>query len=90
MAASVYDDLADAIRELVQGEARVVSPPVERWKVTQAEPLVIESTEDDIVLEEGDPDVEIDRLVLALRPEVGDTVRVHQDGSDWIIAGVIA
>jgi hypothetical protein len=55
-----------------------------------ANPLIIEQVNGDIVLEEGDPDVEIDRAVLAQRPAVGDRVRVHQDGEDWIVAGVIS
>lgn len=88
---TVYDELAEAIRGIARGEARTVSPPVERWKVTISDPLTIERVggDGDLVLEEGDPDVEIDRAVLADRPAVDDLVRVHHDGEDWIVAGVI-
>lgn len=88
---TVFDELAEAIRDIARGEARTVSPPVERWKVVKAEPLTIERVggDGDVVLEEGDPDVEIDRAVLAERPAVDDLVRVHHDGEDWIVAGVI-
>lgn len=87
---SVFDELVDEIRDMVRDEARQVSPPVERWKVTSSNPLVIEQVGGDVVLEEGDPDVEFDRAVLDVRPDVDDTVRVHHDGQDWIVAGVIA
>lgn len=88
---TVYDELAAELRALAQHEARTVSPPVERWRVTKADPLTIERVggSGDLVLEEGDPDVEIDRAVLAERPAVDDLVRVHHDGEDWIVAGVI-
>lgn len=76
---------------MCQEVAVVASPPVQRWKVVAVQPLAIVQVgdEDDLVLEEGDPDVEIDRSVLANRPVLGDLVRVHRDGDDWIVAGVI-
>lgn len=88
---TVYDRFAERLKGLVHDTAREASPAVERWRVTSSNPLVIEQIDGgDIVLEEGDPDVEIDRAVLAARPAVGDRVRVHSDGADWIVAGVIA
>lgn len=91
---TAYDELADRIRGLVREEARVASPPVERWMVTSSDPLIVEQVGGDIVIEEGDPDVEIDRAVLDDRPDVDDLVRVHSDGEGegkgWIVAGVIA
>lgn len=87
---NVYDELVDAIREMIEHNARAASPPVERWKVLKSNPLTIEMIGDGLVLEEGDPDVEIDRAVLADRPAPGALVRVHHDGEDWIVAGVIA
>lgn len=88
---TVFDELAEAIRGIARGEVRTVSPPVERWRVTNADPLTIERVggDGDLVLEEDDPDVEIDRAVLDERPAVGDLVRVHHDGEDWLVAGVI-
>lgn len=90
---TVYDELASKLRGLVDDRARVASPPVERWKVTSADPLIVEQVNGDVVLEEGDPDVDIDRSVLDPRPAVGDVVRVHSDGqgegSGWMIAGVV-
>jgi hypothetical protein len=87
--ANVYDILIDRLKGLVRNEAVAASPPVRRAKVLTADPLVVEGIEDDIQLEEGDPDVEIDRGLLSDRPAVGDTVRVHSDGSDYIIGGAV-
>lgn len=86
---SVWDRLADTIRGMVREEAQAVSPPVARYRVTSADPLTVEELDGDLVLEEGDPDVEIERGLLTVRPDVGDVVRVHKDGSDYVIAGVI-
>jgi hypothetical protein len=44
---------------------------------------------DELLLEEGDPDVEFGREVLQDRPAKGDVVRVHSDGDHYIVAGVI-
>lgn len=88
MARTVYDDLADRLRTLAREEARSASPPVNRARVLSADPLVVDLG-DDLLLEEGDPDVEFDRAVLADRPAAGDAVRVHCDGADWIVSGVI-
>jgi hypothetical protein len=85
---TVYDELADRIRGLVREEAPKVSPPVSRGRVVSADPLVVDCG-DDVLLEEGDPDVEFDRAVLQDRPAAGDAVRVHFDGEDWIVSGVI-
>ena len=115
MARDVYAELADAIRGAARDQAREVSPPVERFRVVEVEPLAVEQLNGDLMLavdvhvrvallehqvpveqlngdlmlEEGDPDVDIDRGLLTDRPEVGDLVRVHHDGSDWIVGGVI-
>lgn len=92
MPRTVYDDLADRIRGLVEDRVAATAPKVLRFKVLTADPLVIEQIDGELVLEEGDPDVEIDRRLIATpedRPDVGDLVRVHHDGEDWIVAGVI-
>jgi hypothetical protein len=86
---SVFDELAEKIRGMAGEEAKRVSPPVTRGKVKSADPLIV-VLPDDIVIEEGDPDVEFEkRLLGADRPEEGDTVRVHHDGQDWIVGGVV-
>ena len=84
-----YARLADAVRGMVRDEARVASPPVECWRVLRSDPLLLDQINGDVQLEEGDPDVVIDRGVLADRPAEGALVRVHHDGDDWIVAGVI-
>jgi hypothetical protein len=89
MARTVYDELADRLHGIAHRVAKDASPPVERGKVTHADPLVVELIGEDVTLEEGDPDVEIDRGLLTDRPTAGDTVRVHKDGADYVIAGVI-
>lgn len=87
---TVYDELADRIRSLVH---RTVESRggggVQRFKVISANPLVVEQLAGDLVLEEGDPDVEVVGALLAARPSIGDTVLVHADGEDWIIGAVI-
>lgn len=90
MAGDPYDELADRIRRLAREEATSASPPVERAKVQKSNPLVVELIGEDLRLEEGDPDVEIDEALLTDRPAVGRTVRVHRDAQDdYVIAGVI-
>ncbi len=89
--ATVYDDLADRIRSLVHRTvaSRGGGGSVQRFKVISANPLVVEQIEGDLVLEEGDPDVDLVGALLADRPSIGDTVLVHADGEDWIIGAVI-
>lgn len=85
----VYGDLAKRLRQLAGDEAKRVSPPVQRGKVKSADPLIVELP-DDVLIEEGDPDVEFEkRLLNDDRPAEGDTVRVHHDGQDWIVSGVV-
>lgn len=89
MARTVFDDLVDRLVDLVHDEApRVTAPAVERGIVVVTEPLIVDIG-DDLLLEEGDPDVEFDRALLADRPAKGDAVRVHSDGDAYIVAGVI-
>ncbi|MGH2898976.1 MAG: hypothetical protein ACRDMZ_09915, partial [Solirubrobacteraceae bacterium] len=87
--ASAYDRLAGRLLDLVAARVEASEPAkIERGRVLQASPLVVDLG-DDVLIEEGDPDVEFDRAVLAERPVVGDAVRVHFDGEDWIVSGVI-
>lgn len=89
MTMTAYDRLVDRLFDLVgTGIAESATPRVERGTVVRASPLVVDLG-DDVVIEEGDPDVEFDRGVLAVRPAPGDAVRVHFDGQDWIVSGVI-
>lgn len=84
---SAYDRLATVIHGMVDERARQASPPVSRGEVVKSDPLAIDIG--DTVIEEGDEDVLIDRGLLTVRPDVGDTVRVHYDGDEWIVAGVL-
>lgn len=88
---SVYDDLAARIRGAARHHARVESPPPMRFKVARTSPLTLHHLGAvDLVLEEGDPDVEIARDVLESRPSVGDIVIVHADQfHDYIVSGVV-
>lgn len=87
---SAVQELAARLRAAMREEARRVSPPVRRFKVRRRNPLVVEEMGGDLILEEGDPDVEIDRATLADRPLKDDLVRVHVDEQgDYIIGGVI-
>lgn len=87
----VWEDLAQELRGSMQTEARKVSPPVQRGKITSLDPLEV-TLEDDTQLSEEDEDVEFARDLKATDADVaeGDTVRVHQDGhGDYVISGVI-
>jgi hypothetical protein len=83
---SAVDELADRI----VGMTRRRSAHVERFKVVQAAPLVLDQIEGSLILEEGDPDFEIAAAVDSAAPVKGDMVLVHQgaDG-DWIATGVV-
>lgn len=89
---SAYDELAERIRTLARETVDVRAPAVERWRTVSSSPLVIElvGADDDLVLEEGDPDLEIDRAVLGDRPAPGDMLRVHRDADGWMVAGVLS
>jgi hypothetical protein len=86
---TVYDELATRLLGLVHDEApKAAGPKVTRGEVVSGDPLVIDLG-DELLLEEGDPDVEFGREVLQDRPAKGDVVRVHSDGDHYIVAGVI-
>lgn len=88
---TVYDDLVERLRDLSEDATLDASPPLERWEVLEVSPLRVQQVggEDDLVLEEGDDDVEIVRDVLARRPALGDLMLVHRDETGWIVSGVI-
>lgn len=97
---TVYHELADRLRGLAREQAQAASPAMERGKVVKRNPLVVELLNSDVRLEEGDPDVEIDRSLLGLlvdsmghssqRPQVGQTVAVQRDGDgDYLIVAVV-
>lgn len=85
----VWGEIAGRLREVTRDTVRDEAPPVQRGKVVKATPLIVDVS-DDLVLEEGDEDVEFDEALLATRPAVGDVVRVHKaaDG-DYIVSGRI-
>jgi hypothetical protein len=87
---SAVKELARRLRQMAREEARSASPPVQRFKVRRANPLVLDEIGGDLLLEEGDEDVELARELAADRPSVGETVRVHRDAEgDYIVSGVI-
>lgn len=79
----MWDRLADRLREMSRSTAREVSPPPERYRVQALDPLVVEQIEGDLVLEEGDDDVEIAHSAADL--EVGDLVLVHTVGDGYVV-----
>lgn len=87
----VWGELAQELRGTAQVEARKASPPVQRGRITRLDPLEV-TLDDDTHLSEEDEDVEFARDLKAVGADVdvGDTVRVHQDGNgDYVISGVI-
>lgn len=84
---SAVDELAS---RLVSMHERTRRAHVERFKVVQGAPLVIEQIHGNLILEEGDPDFEIADAVDTAAPVKGDMVLVHQgaDG-DWVATGVV-
>lgn len=90
MARNVWDDLVDRLRTFVHGEVEQTGHRTRRFKVVYRNPLVVEAIDGELLLEEGDPDLEIDRAVLADRPNVDDLVVVQQTEDEYAIVGVIA
>jgi hypothetical protein len=88
---NVWAELAAHFHEVASTAAKHASPPVQRGKVLDTDPLTVE-LDDDEVISEDDDDVEVDPALDDADPPlaVGDRVRVHLDAHhDFIISGRI-
>lgn len=95
MRVSVFDELADEIRGIAREQAVNAVKPPRRFKVRRLDPLLLEEVNGDLVLEDGDPDFEIDERLKpgahttcpagtghrneGSLPQLGDIVIVEQD-----------
>lgn len=93
MPARPLTQLAQRLRRLAHDEARNVSTSIERWSVTQGNPLIIEELEGDLVLEEGDPDFVLGDTLRKYRASnalvAGDQVMVVHSGHEWHALDVV-
>lgn len=80
-------DLAHGIRRLAHSEVVNHGTHIERWRVLQGKPLLIEEVEGDLVLEEGDPDFTIGDPLRQHIATYGlakdDQVLVTKAGHEW-------
>lgn len=87
----VWEEVRVHLHRMARGAAREVSTPIERFRVTQADPLIVVAERDDgLVLEDGDDDFTITRAVADATPSVGDVVLVHEEhDGDFVAIAVI-
>lgn len=93
-------ELALKMREMAREEVRSRVPGSRYFTVLDTSPLRIEDTESDLVLEEGDQDLELEQWVKHYDSlyglVVGDTLVCHPIGTDgqgngsWVATGVIS
>jgi hypothetical protein len=85
--ADVWGEIAGRIRE----HAKDGSPSVERYTIKRLSPLLLDQIDGDNVLEDGDDDFVVGKLVKASPGlAVGDVVRVlvDPDGDEYMAIGV--
>lgn len=99
---TVWDELAEKLRAFVRGEVEGQGHRTRRFRVVKRNPLVCEALDGTLVIEEGDPDVEIARSVLGYtiidsdgdsvvipRPQVGDLVLVDVSPEEFAVRSVV-
>lgn len=99
--ANVWDDLVEKLRAFVNAEVDGRGHRTRRFKVLNRNPLVFQAVDGDLVIEEGDPDVEIARSVRGYtiidsdgdsvvipRPQIGDLVVVHETPEEYAVVAV--
>lgn len=74
---SVWAEVAQEIRRLARAESVNASPPAERFRVVDIDPLVLESQHGDLRLVQGDDDLDVRPIRLAA--EAGDVALVVED-----------
>jgi hypothetical protein len=88
---TVWNEIVAELGGLAGRTVHNVSPPPRRFKVRNADPLVVEELHGDLVLEEGDPDFEVEEALKTTRPAAGDLVLVDTDAhGDYVARGRIA
>lgn len=80
-------ELAQRLRRMAREEALNTGTSVQRWRVVQESPLIIEELEGDLKLEDGDPDFTVgDALrqhIATYGIEKDDQVLVAHSGGEW-------
>jgi hypothetical protein len=88
------DRFVGQIRRVAREEAHRVSPPTMRFKITKVKPkIVLEALGSDLVLTQGDDDLELSRIVKK-EAEVGDiclvSTHVYEGGhTEYTAHGLI-
>lgn len=86
-------ELASRLRRLVREETQRSGTEMQRFRVRQASPLLIEEVEGDLVLEEGDPDLTLGDLlrkhIAANEVEEDDQVIVVKSSGEWHALDVV-
>lgn len=89
---NVFDQLALRLREVVRAEQLNTGGGVERYKVNQLSPLVLEHLAGDLQLTAGDPDFSVgtwfQNRLTASAVAVGDVVWVLREDSEWHVLDV--
>lgn len=84
---NVITELAQRVRSVARHEAQNNGSAIERWRVRQAKPLLIEEIEGDLTLEDGDPDFTVGdslrQLIATYGLEEDDQVLVVHAGKEW-------
>lgn len=79
--------LGQAIRRAARDEIAYSGTSVERWRVVQQSPLLIEQIEGDLTLEDGDPDFVVGdnlrRHIVRFGLAADDLVVVARMGGEW-------
>ena len=92
-AGDIFDQLALRLRDMTLATQINDGSGVERYKLNQVSPLILEHVDGDNVIEDGDPDVTVGALLrkyLASESiEVGDVVFVLREDSEWHILDVV-
>ena len=87
-----FDDLARTLKDHM-ARAAADAPHALHFKVLRAAPLSIESMDGDLILTEGDPDLDIEAWVAQYHRqygiERGDVVLVKRVSGGWAVTGVV-
>lgn len=83
----VLSELAMRLRRMARDEAQNTGTSVQRFRVTQKHPLIVEELEGELVLEDGDPDFTIGeglrQHIATYGVEKDDQILVSHSSDEW-------
>lgn len=87
---TVWYELARRVRQAGRDGAVEAAPAIGRFVVASVSPLSLEQVDGDLVLVDGEEDVEVAKALRDTPPSAGDVVLCHRDGDgDWIVTAVL-